>query len=161
MSVNRISSALSVADRLEVMDLLSKIDQKLSFLIDVGPEERKSMAKMGDRNRAFASKALDIATQNPSFLPRSFDLAEMRRDLELYDALQPVLLALTRLQELVDDTAVAAGNEAYCAALEIYRYAKANGNVAGLDNWIGEMGQRFAQQSSRSRGQTTEQPVEG
>ncbi len=77
----------------------------------------------------------------------------MRRDLELFEALQPMLLALTHLQELLDDTAVAAGGEAYAAALEVYRYAKANGTVAGLDSLVDEMGQRFAQQSSRGRSQ--------
>ncbi|HSM80714.1 MAG TPA: hypothetical protein VLS96_03455 [Nodosilinea sp.] len=145
-----------MTDQHEVMDLIAQINQKLSFLIDVGPEERRSMAKLGDRNRAFTRKALEIATQTPDFLPRSFDMTEMRRDLELFEALQPMLLALTRLRELVDDTAVAAGDEAYRAALEIYRYAKANGSVAGLDDLIDEMGRRFAQQGSRARAQATE-----
>ena len=156
MTINRVSSSLSVTDQHEVMDLIAQINQKLSFLIDVGPEERRSMAKLGDRNRAFTRKALEIATQTPDFLPRSFDMTEMRRDLELFEALQPMLLALTRLRELVDDTAVAAGDEAYRAALEIYRYAKANGSVAGLDDLIDEMGRRFAQQGSRARAQATE-----
>ena len=44
-----------------------------------------------------------------------------------------------------------AGNEAYGAALEVYRYAKANGSVAGLDDLIDDMGQRFAQKGSRSK----------
>lgn len=114
------------------------------------------MAKLGDRNRAFTRKALEIATQMPDFLPQSFDLDEMRQDFQLFENLQPVLLALTHLHEMVDDTAVTAGNEAYAAALEVHRYAKANGNVAGLDDLIDDMGKRFAQQSSRHRGSTPE-----
>ncbi|ASC72593.1 hypothetical protein XM38_035510 [Halomicronema hongdechloris C2206] len=156
MSVNRISSALSDSDRTEVMELIAQINQKLLFLIDVGPEERRGMAKLGARNREFTQKVLEIATQTPDFLPRSFDLEEMRRDFELFEALQPMLLALTRLRELMDDTAVAAGDEAYRAALEVYRYAKANGNVAGLDDLIDEMGQRFAHQGSRGRSAAAE-----
>jgi hypothetical protein len=80
------------------------------------------MIKLGDRNRAFTRKALEIATQNPDFLPRSFDIEEMRRDFELFEALQPILLALTRLQ-----------------------------TVAGIDNLVDEMGQRFAQQPGWGR----------
>lgn len=156
MPINRISSNLSVTAQHEVMDLIAQINQQLAFLIDVGPQERRSMTKLGDRNRAFTRKALEIATQTPDFLPRSFDITEMRRDLELFEALQPMLLALTRLRELVDDTAVAAGDEAYRAALEVYRYAKANGSVAGLDDLIDEMGRRFAQQGSRAKAQATE-----
>ncbi|WP_199312001.1 hypothetical protein [Phormidium tenue] len=145
-----------MTDQHEVMDLIAQINQKLAFLIEVGPQERRSMTKLGDRNRAFTRKALEIAAQTPDFLPRSFDITEMRRDLELFEALQPMLLALTRLRELVDDTAVAAGDEAYRAALEVYRYAKANGSVAGLDDLIDEMGRRFAQQGSRAKAQATE-----
>ena len=62
------------------------------------------MAQLGERNRAFTRKVLEIATQKPDFLPRSFDIAEMRRYLELFEASQPMLLALTRLCELVDDS---------------------------------------------------------
>jgi hypothetical protein len=40
---------------------------------------------MGDKSRAFVSKALEVARQNPDFLPRSFDLDEMKRDVELLD----------------------------------------------------------------------------
>ncbi|NJL39284.1 MAG: hypothetical protein HC840_18455 [Leptolyngbyaceae cyanobacterium RM2_2_4] len=155
MPANRVSASLSPAEQQDVMDAIATIVQNLSFLVDLGPEERRGMAKLGDRNRAFTRKALEIATQNPDFLPRSFDLEEMRRDFELFEALQPMLLALTRLRELIDDTAVAAGNEAYESALEVYRYAKANGRVAGLDNLVDEMGQRFAQQSGRGRSAST------
>lgn len=37
-----------------------------------------------------------------------------------------MLLALTSLRELGDDTAVAAGNEAHTAGLEVYCYVNAN-----------------------------------
>ncbi|PSN19404.1 hypothetical protein C7271_07450 [filamentous cyanobacterium CCP5] len=154
MPANRVSADFATTDRTQVMDLIAQIDQLLgSILVDLGPEERRSMTKLGDRNLAFTRKALEIATQTPDFLPRSFDIEEMRRDFELFEALQPMLLALTRLRELIDDTAVAAGDEAYRAALEVYRYAKANGSVAGMDDLIDEMGRRFAQQGSRSKAQ--------
>ncbi len=76
---------------------------------------------------------MEVATLNPEFLPRSFNLEEMRRDLATYEDLYPVLLSLTQLQELVDDTCIAAGSEAYAPALAIYNYAKASGDVTGLD----------------------------
>lgn len=64
--------------------------------MDLTTEDRRTIVKMGDKSRAFVSKALEVATQNPKFLPRSFDLEEMRRDLEIYEDLYPVLLSLTR-----------------------------------------------------------------
>ncbi|WP_193196165.1 hypothetical protein [Nostoc sp. MG11] len=151
MSDNRISANLSQTDRLQVMQAITTIREKLPFLIDLTAEERKSLPKLGDKSRAFVSKALEVATQNPDFLPRSFELDEMRRYVELFDALYPVLLSLTQLQELVDDTLIATGSEAYTAALAVYNYAKVNGNVSGLDAVIDDMGRRFSRRSRKTQ----------
>ncbi len=109
MPDNRISASLSKADREAVMAAIATIREKLPFLIDLTTEERRTMLKMGDKSRAFVSKALEVGTQNPDFLPRAFNLEEMRRDVELYEALYSVLLSLTQLQELVDDTSIRFG----------------------------------------------------
>lgn len=132
MADNKVSAKLSSADREAVMQAITTIREKLPFLIDLTTEERKALPKLGDKSRAFVSKALEIGTQNPDFLPRSFDLNEMRQDIELFEALYPILLSLTQLQELVDDTSVAVGSEAYAAGLMVYNYAKVSGKGAGL-----------------------------
>jgi len=104
MSMSPISAVLGQADRDTAMAAIATIKEKLSFLIDLSGAERKALPKMGDKSRAFVSKALEVATQNPDFLPRSFDLEEMRKDVQLFEALYPLLLSLTQVQELVDDT---------------------------------------------------------
>ena len=151
MAENRISASLAPADKEAVMQAIATIREKLPFLIDLTTEERRTMLKMGDKSRAFVSKALEVATQNPNFLPRSFDLEEMRRDLTLFESLYPVLLSLTQLQELVDDTCIASASEAYAAALAVYSYAKASGDVTGLDAVIDEMGRRFNRRSKKKQ----------
>jgi hypothetical protein len=158
MNTNRISASLTQVDRDAVLAVIATIKTKLPFLMDLTVEERKTMPKMGDKSRAFVSKALEVATQNPDFLPRAFDLDEMRRDVQLFEQLYPIVVALAQLQELVDDTAMAAGSEAYAAALQVYNYAKASGNVGGLDAVLGEMGQRFARKPRKvkSEGATVE-----
>ncbi|MFN6570490.1 hypothetical protein [Dendronalium sp. ChiSLP03b] len=153
MSRSPISATLAQKDRDALLQAITTIKEKLPFLIDLSNEERKALPKMGDKSRAFVSKALEIATQNPEFLPRSFDLEEMRKDVQLFEALYPLLLSLTQLQELVDDTSLAVGSEAYAAALQVYNYAKASGQTAGLDAVVGEMGQRFARKSRRVKPQ--------
>jgi hypothetical protein len=146
-----ISASLTQSDRDEVLLAVATIKSKLSFLIDLSAEERKTKAKMGDKSRAFVTKALEVATQNPDFLPRSFDLEEMRKDVQLFEAMYPIVVALTQLSELVDDTALAAGSEAYTAALQVYNYAKASGQGSGLDAVVSEMGQRFARKPRKAK----------
>ncbi|WP_315786546.1 hypothetical protein [Fischerella sp. JS2] len=149
MTANRISANISQTDREAVMQAIATIKAKLPFLIDLTTEERKSLPKLGDKSRAFVSKALEVAVQNPDFLPRSFDVDEMRRDVELFEALYPILLSITQLQELLDDTFVAVGSEAYAAGLLVYNYAKASGKGTGLDVALDDMGQRFARKNRK------------
>ncbi|MBD2354127.1 hypothetical protein H6G41_05735 [Tolypothrix sp. FACHB-123] len=155
MADTQVSAKLSAADREAVMEAIGTIRQKLPFLIDLSTEERKALPKLGDKSRAFVSKALEIAAQNPDFLPRSFDVDEMRRDIELFEALYPILLSLTQLQELVDDTSVAVGSEAYAAGLLVYNYAKASGKGAGLDSMVDDLGRRFARKAKKVQPQTS------
>lgn len=151
MTLNQISATMTPTDRDAVLEAVATIKARLTFLMDLTPEQRKSLPKMGDKSQAFVIKALEVAMQNPEFLPRSFDLEEMRRDVELFQSLYPILLSLTQLQELVDDTVMAVGSDAYTAALMVYSFAKASGQGAGLDALADEMGKRFARKSRKMK----------
>ena len=153
MATNQISATLTQADRDAALAAITTLKQKLPFLIDLTVEERKALPKMGDKSRAFVTKALEVATQNPDFLPRSFDLDEMRKDVQLFEAIYPIVVALAQLQELMDDTYTAVGSEAYAAALQVYNYAKASGQGAGLDSVVDELGQRFARKAKKAKPQ--------
>lgn len=156
MPDNRISATLSSADQQAVLSAINTIRTKLPFLIDLTPEERRSLPRMGDKSRGFVAQALDVAALNPDVLPRSFDVEEMRKDVDLLAALSPVLAALAQLNELVDDTLMEVGSEAYTSALAVYQNARAAGKGAALDGALDSLGQRFARKSrSAPTGETT------
>jgi hypothetical protein len=117
---NRISATLSQEDQDALLNALATIRQKLPFLLGLSPDERRTLPRLGDKSRVFVTKALEVATQNPDFLPRSFDIDEMKQDVQLFDAMYPLLLSLTQLQELLSDTTAVVGSEAYAAALLVY-----------------------------------------
>ena len=147
MTDNRISASLTDADKAAVLSAVNTIREKLPFLIDLSLEERKGLPKLGDKSQAFVSQALELATQNTDILPRSFDVDEFRKDVELLNALRPVVTALTQLQELLDDTYVEVGSEAYSSALFVYQIARAANKGAALDNLLDGLAQRFARKS--------------
>jgi hypothetical protein len=147
MPENRISAQLTQADQTAVMAAINTIRQKLPFLLDLTPEERRSLPRMGDKSRAFVAQALTLAEQNEDMLPRSFDVAEMRKDVELAQALEPIAAALTQLLELVEDSYLAVGSEAYTAGLVVYQSAKNSDKGAALDNLLDALSQRFARKS--------------
>ena len=141
---NRISATLSQADVEAIIAAINTIKQKLPFLINLSPEEKRGLPRPGDKSRAFISKALEVATQNPDILPRMFSIEEMRKDVELSQALQPIELALTHLWEQFENTSVVVNSEAYAAALAVYSLAKATGKSASLNDTLDELGKRFA-----------------
>ena len=65
MPDNQVSAEISEADQQAVLAAIETIRQKLPFLIDLTPEQRRSLPKMGDKSRAFVSKALTIAQSTP------------------------------------------------------------------------------------------------
>jgi len=146
MTSNYISANLTLQARDEIMGAINDIRAKLPFIIDVAPKVKRSMPKMGDKSRAFVQKALDVAVQHPDFLPRSFNIAELQRDVHLFETIYPLAMALAQLQADLDDTLAAVGSDAFTAALQVYRHAKAHGDGSGLDAMVEELGQRFERQ---------------
>ena len=147
MPENRISAQLGEAERQAVFAAIQTIRQKLPFLIDLTPEERHTLPKIGEKSRGFVEQALQVAEQNPDILPRTFDVGEMRNDVELYSALSSVQTAVSQLNELVDDTVMAVGSVAYASALLVYQFARAAGKGAALDTALDGLAQRFARKS--------------
>ncbi len=139
-----ISATLSTTTRDEILVNINAIKQQLPFLIDLTTDERKGLSKMGDKSSAFVTKALEVATQNPDFLPRAFNVEEMRKDVELMQMLQPILMVLNQLQDLVEDTYMQVGSEAYTAALNVYNYAKNSPSGTALEGVAEDLGRRFA-----------------
>ncbi|MEP0898492.1 MULTISPECIES: hypothetical protein [Leptolyngbya] len=147
---------LSQNDRDVIIRLLTQIREILPELRDLTAEERRSMLGMGDKNRIFAGKVLEVILQSPDFLPRSFDIEQYQQDLATFDRLSTILMALTQLRDLVDATTIALGSEIYEDALTAYRHAKVSGQGASLDSMMSEMAQRFARKSKKKEEEKSE-----
>ena len=63
MSENRVSASLGDAERTALLGAIANLKSSLPFLIDLTPEERRALPKLGDKSRAFVSKALEVAIQ--------------------------------------------------------------------------------------------------
>jgi len=130
------------------LDALKLIETKLPFLVDLTVEERKALPKLGDKSRGFVERASELSAQASDFLPRSFDVDELRKDAALFTTLFTIRQAVMILLDKIEDTYYLAGSEAYSAALVVYQFAK-NSPVGteGLDSVVDELGKRFARKS--------------
>jgi hypothetical protein len=149
MSIDPVTVELSIADQEIILAAIATVHDKLPFLDGLSAAERKRMCYMGDKSRSFVNKAVELATQNSELMPRCLDADELRRDLELLDALYPIMMSIAKLQELVEDTYRKVGSEVYEAARLAYKSARANGKNAGVNSSVEEMGRRFAQKSRK------------
>lgn len=156
MSNSPTSELLSQPDRDLILSLITQMHDKLPFLRDIAAEERRTLLGMGDKNRVFAGKVLEVVLQNPDFLARSFNIEQFQQDLATFDRLSTILMALTQLRDLVDATTIAIGSEAYESALIAYRHAKASGQGASLESMMADMGQRFARKSKKKESKKAE-----
>ncbi len=159
MTSNRISATLSAEDRKAVMAAIDTIKQAMPFLVHLTVDDRKAAPKVGDRSRGFMLNCLDAAQQHTDCLPRSFDVEEMQKDVKLMEDLYPVLMALTELHSLVDDTYFTAQCEAYTASLKVYDAAKAHDDMPGMKIVVEQLKQQFARRNKKDTVESSSQPI--
>ena len=127
-------------------EVLTQVTTKLNeiltlvkpYAITLTPEERKSMLKMGDKSNSFVEKALEYTRTNPEFVPAYMNVAEFETDFVETKNLIGVMSLATQVSNSIDDTQLAAGSEAYHAALYYYRNVQQSAavNVPGAKDLI-------------------------
>ncbi len=116
-----------------------------SQLVQLSPQSRQELAKMGDKSIGFVSKALEYAASNPDFVPRYFDIENAQIDFKAVTLLREFGGSLNTLAEMVNDTMMLSGSEAYAASLSFYNAVKsaAKDNQPGAKIIYDELKARF------------------
>jgi hypothetical protein len=132
------------------------IQNTLPFTISLSPAVKKTMPKREDSRSPFVSKCLSYASKEPRILPPFADLAELQRDINLFNNLQNLAKDINRLANMINDTRIAAGSDAYVAALSIYNAAKqaAKMNVPGAKAIVDDLKTSF-EVSATTEGEQT------
>ena len=133
-------------DQEAAMKAIADIRQAVPFVKDLTPQDRKTIAKISTKGRAFVHKAVAVAEQNPQILPSFVTLEEMRANSLLLDSLTTVLIAVDQLRKQLSDTAIFVGGEAYSSARSVYLYAAAAGPA--LETAVDELSQYFARKGN-------------
>jgi len=139
------------AEKLAALDAkITALEQEFDFLVDLTPEKRRSLVKMGDKSEAFCRQCVTVLGQNTDSLPPSFNLAEVQRDVASIDHVRPRLNRLTQLREKIADTELALGSDIMVSCLEGYGMLKYTGKGAGLDELRQGMSARFAKSTKKT-----------
>ena len=124
---------------------LADIQALLPFILKLSPSVKRTLPKLEDARSPFVSKCLFYAQKEPKILPPFTDLAELERDLTLFTNMQNIAKEIDRLADMINDTRIAAGSDAYVAALSIYNSAKqaAKMNVPGTKAIVDDLKTAF------------------
>ena len=145
MPYQNISAELSDAALAQIQQKITEIKALLPFLIQLTPEERQTLPKMGPASLAFVGKALSYAEGNPALVPPYVNVAEQRKDFALTEKLVLVNQQLGPLADGLESTLMAAGSEAFVTSLAFYNSVKqaAKGNVPGAGAIYNDLKTRF------------------
>lgn len=145
-NINRLSLAIPEPDLQAIQGAVRILQDKLlPHLITLSPGDRRELPKMGDKTVAFVRKATDYALADPQLRPSYLDMEELGRDLQAVDDLGGLRRALAPIVDGLDDSMLAAGSEAYSAALSYYQAVKgaARSRIQGAQAIADDLGQRF------------------
>lgn len=96
----------------------------LPYMAKLTTEERKSLAKMGDKTLAFVSKVMEYVETNPKFVPAMMNVEAFKKDFKMNQQMVPFQTLSDQISEVVSDTSILSGNEAYTQALYYYGNVK-------------------------------------
>ncbi|HMX53810.1 MAG TPA: hypothetical protein PLP53_07760 [Plasticicumulans sp.] len=108
---NRVSAVLGDAEIAELRTQIAALRARLPFLVNLSPQDRKELPKLGDKTVGFDEKCQTYMESNPEFLPGFVDTAELDRDRALRSQMLRIAPDLLLLAEQIEDTLTVLGSE--------------------------------------------------
>lgn len=137
------------------------LDQAIQSIMDhtedmAGPpsEALRRAPKMGDKSESFCRESTAVLAHHPQILPPTFNLDDMRADLDAFDALRPRVIALTRLLQRMETMQTALGSDVMAASLKGYKFLQVAGKHQGLEPLRKGLSTRFTGQGKRNKAPT-------
>jgi hypothetical protein len=135
-------------------EVVEQIRQKLNeikallapYAVTLTPTERHDMKKMGERTFTFVEKSYNYAVENPNLVPPYLDMQKFSTDFADAHGLWTIRNDSEQVHEMIDDTAMAAGSEAYGSSLVFYNSTKVatTQDIHGAKAIYDELKKRFA-----------------
>lgn len=134
-------------------------EEAREFIINLEPEERRSMPMLGQKSYGFTKLAHGYAEEHPELLPAFMKPVEMTNDMTFTTQLRQVMDILIPLFEGIQDTFMAVGAESFLAARVFYKSVKnaAEMGIPGTDVIAKELGITFKRSPSKEEETTQEE----
>lgn len=94
------------------------------YTVSLTNDERMTMPKMSDKTVAFVGKVVDYTLSNPKLIPPMMEADELKKDFQANQTLQPIHAISQQITDMIKDTLIVTGSEAYTQALLYYASVK-------------------------------------
>ncbi len=149
---NRISLVMPAQDVEQVKQLLTQAVQIMApYLINLTPDERVQLPKMGDKTIPFVTKGLEYLRIPGTPAPPYVDVEGLNIDLNAFETLRQIRQVAQPFVDMLDDTMLLCGSEAYVPVLAFYSYLKgaAKMNVPGAKTILEDLSARFPRRPAK------------
>lgn len=143
---NQISILLPVEKMEEAKQLYSQANAIIApYLVSLTNDQKAGLPKMGERSIPFVTKGAEYLSIPTTPAPPYIEPAELNVDLNAYETLRQIRQVVAPTLEMLDDTMLLCGSEAYVAVLAFYNYLKgaAKMNVPGAKTIYEDLSSRF------------------
>lgn len=151
MPYQNIDAALTNAQKTALKGHFEAILAILNFGINLTPEERQALPSVSDNRLAFIIKVItNYAPNNANLQPGFLQLADAEKDLKLFTDLTLIDEFAGKVKEVISDTQLAVGSEAYDYSRAFYDMVKQarERNVPGTDNIYEDLSKTFEGQGN-------------
>jgi hypothetical protein len=137
--INRLSAALTDADKTDIKTSFLAALQKMPFLITANKEEKGAKQNLGD-SLDYVLKGINVVQNRPEIMPGTFVVAEFPKDVALYQQLYDVYINLLPIKQKLEDTMTILGQEMMAQANQVYGQLQSGAkNDASLKPLLDEM----------------------
>ena len=150
------SNRISIAVPPEVIDqakqFFMQAQQVLApYLINLTPDERVQLPKMGDKSIPFVTKGAEYMQLPGTPAPPYINPEDLKIDLNAYETLRQISQIARPIVDMLDDTMLLCGSEAYVSVLAFYNYLQgaAKMNVPGAKTVYEDLSTRFPRRHAK------------
>jgi hypothetical protein len=150
MSYQNISYVMPADQETEIRNAITLINQRLPFLVNLNPDERRAMLKHADRDTEFVTDANFAVANFPDIFPNAFGAEEYQRDVNLHRLLGEFRILLESLTEKIKNTELALGNEVMKSTNQAYHLIQAaKKTTPGIQKLAEKMALRYKGQGKK------------
>jgi hypothetical protein len=124
MAYSNISAVITAEDKAAVQAAIQTLKAKLPFLVNLNPQERIKLRKMGAVRTSYVQDVYQAAVNNTGVIPSDINLTEYGKDVALLKDMEDILSWLLPVTEGIEITTMAIGSELMKQSDACYGYLK-------------------------------------